>query len=357
VLEGELWYDTYARENNKDPITQLRPNTKINIREAQGSYCFFGLDKPYLELSAGVFPYKYDPDARNLGEYLFRTGTYPGYIITNFDDPKAIVTGFRLGSTLAGSLRQDLIFSTERQIQPYHDFSLSYLLGYSPLPALGLGAGASFNRLISVHTAYTDPKKPGNRYVNSAGDTLYYTFRGTKLMGRLTFDPKYFFGSLKRIFGSEDLHVYGEAAVLGVKNYPNTDTLINPDYYGDLSKRIPVMVGFNIPAFKILDVLSLEAEWYGCEYPDIYYRLNQQDGSIMPAPSTIAASQQHDYVLDNWKWSVYARKTFMNSFCITAQAARDHLRHRIVSELYNDEEGLLRTPGDWYWMLKISFLL
>jgi hypothetical protein len=178
VLEGELWYDTYARENNKDPITQLRPNTKINIREAQGSYCFFGLDKPYLELSAGVFPYKYDPDARNLGEYLFRTGTYPGYIITNFDDPKAIVTGFRLGSTLAGSLRQDLIFSTERQIQPYHDFSLSYLLGYSPLPALGLGAGASFNRLISVHTAYTDPKKPGTDTSTAPGIRCITPFAG-----------------------------------------------------------------------------------------------------------------------------------------------------------------------------------
>lgn len=33
----------------------------------------------------GYFPYKFNPDATNLGEFLFRTGTYPLYLISNFN--------------------------------------------------------------------------------------------------------------------------------------------------------------------------------------------------------------------------------------------------------------------------------
>jgi hypothetical protein len=53
----------------------------------------------------------------------------------------------------------------------------------------------------------------------------------------------------------------------GLKNYPITDT--SDEYYpgyNDLLKRTPIMFGFNVPTCKVLDVLSLEAEWWD-SYP------------------------------------------------------------------------------------------
>ena len=65
-------------------------------------------------------------------------------------------------------------------------------------------------------------------------------------MARVCFDFKKFFNT--NIFGDQDLKLYCEAAILGVKDYKL--------YYNNLVQRIPVMVGFNVPAFKILDLIA-----------------------------------------------------------------------------------------------------
>ena len=149
-------------------------------------------------------------------------------------------------------------------------------------------------------------------------------------------------------FGPEDLKVYGEAAILGVKNYQL--------YYDTLSQRLPFMIGFNFPAFKFLDVLAWEFEWYGSPYPNNY----QNAFSIQPKPRPIPDSPQqgytaNDYQHDNWKWSVYAKRTIANSFSVIGQVARDHFRAHIKLPYNVEREEGLTKPNHWYWMLKVAY--
>ena len=70
-----------------------------------------------LTVELGYYPFKYNPQSTNLGEYLFRSGTYPGWLVTGFehsiDRPKleGVHVSHAIGSTVR--LKQDLIVSTE----------------------------------------------------------------------------------------------------------------------------------------------------------------------------------------------------------------------------------------------------
>jgi hypothetical protein len=123
------------------------------------------------------------------------------------------------------------------------------------------------------------------------------------------------------------------------------------------------MVGFNVPAFGWLDVLSLEAEWYGLKGPDSF-RDRKEDGFPLPQSPTYWTENDQkfgtytasDYVgKDDIKWSVYARKTVMQGFQVVGQVARDHVRHSFDSPIQLDREEALTKPGHWWWALKFAF--
>jgi len=232
-----------------------------------------------LTVDVGRFEYKYNPESRNLGEYLFRTGTYPAYITTSFDLPLARVTGIKASLKLWDWLRQDLLVTTLTDIEPFTDITLTYIADASLLGnALDLGAGVQFANAISTNPSQTSTHDfSQNGYYSAPGDTAYYTFRGTKLLGRFMLDPKRFFNGtfVNNILGKEDGKIYVEAAVLGLESYPASNdygSTKQDNLYGydQLWQKIPVTMGFNVPTFRIFDVLSLEAEWYGCRYPDAY---------------------------------------------------------------------------------------
>jgi hypothetical protein len=155
------------------------------------------------------------------------------------------------------------------------------------------------------------------------------------------------------IFGSEDLRLYSEAAILGVKNYPASRN--NPYGYDTLRYKIPVVLGFTVPAFKLLDVVALEAEWYGGRYPDSYYKVFIKG---LPLPgSRQTTGTPRDYINDNWKWSIYVKRSFLDRCSIMAQAARDHTRWETSPSLAMnfDREEALNKPEHWYWTVKALF--
>ena len=369
--EVRIWFNNYPL--NTDYIggdhtgLPFRQFSSIAIAEASGTYSFFGNDNPLLKFSSGIFPVKYNPDAHNLGEYLFRTGAYVPYVQTFFEYQFGRLSGFRLSSVLGGIVQQDLFLHTEMQVQPLHDWSLSYLVN-ADMHVVEAGAGVSLHRYFPVSYALSQPKNPTNFYYDAQGDTAYFSFKGIKHMGRLAFDPKYLLPrAMAEKFGKQDLRLYTEAAVLGLKDYPaympqvtGTDTAWVLDsvknFYDEISQRIPIMAGFTFPTCGLLDYFSLEIESYRWPQMDVYYEQSFQ--SENPRPPSITAVNKYtkdDYKYGEWKWSLNARKTVFNSFSLIAQVARDHMRYDIYYEKNRDEEEAFTRSQEWYWMVRMNY--
>ena len=110
------------------------------------------------------------------------------------------------------------------------------------------------------------------------------------------------------------------------------------------------------PGFKILDVVSVELEYFKSPYP------NDWIGDLQyanPYPTDFSNPWQiENYVnKDNFKWSLYLKKKIAN-FEIRAIAADDHT----IYKAYNLEdvpcfEQTLKRPGDWHWYFEFRYNL
>jgi hypothetical protein len=369
--EGRVWFNVPKLRGTGQATYVHRQNNTFIISDANATYSFGDLDAPWLSWTAGLFPFKYNRQARNLGEYLFRSGTYPAYLINNFDLAFARLTGFKVSSDLFGMLHQDLIYSIETMIPPFFDGTLSYLANGDFWGFGEFGAGISFANLVSVDERVTTPSGgdlTNNMFVAADGDTGYYTFRGIKLMAKTCIDLKKFLYLLDFIpqddlFGAEDLKLYGEGLVLGLENYPRNDSAdilgqttpgMNAWGYDTLLNKVVAVVGINLPMFRFLDVFACELEWYGCTYPNSYKnRLGPGARKSYPVPD-YPSRLSANYNADNFKWSVYVKKLFFNKhFGVAAQVARDHIRNEtLVDESFDYEEALGRNDH-WWWMAKI----
>jgi hypothetical protein len=146
--------------------------------------------------------------------------------------------------------------------------------------------------------------------------------------------------------GPSDLRLFAEAALLGVKNYPF--------YYEKASERMPVMLGFNVPAFRLLDILCLQAEWYGSRFNQSNDKVTLGKGLPIPDATDFAAHELRDRNIDNWKWSVFAKRTINPGLRLYFQVANDHLRtitFRFIDETY----PVFNRPSHWYYMFKVEY--
>lgn len=336
----------------------LQKSFSFSLLEASSHSNWNISDGDTISVEFGYFPVKYNPEAMNLGEYLFRSNTYPGILVNGFEVADRVkLLGVRAGyinNTSSGRYKADVFINTETDLYPTRDISLSVLAGYTmPNTFIDFSAGLYFHHFIPFDRKRVTPAKvstfnPYSQYfVDSTGDTTDYTFRGTKTAARITFDPKVFFKS--GILGENDLKVYGEAAILGIKDYPG--------WYNDIFERMPVMFGVNLPAFKLLDVLALEVEYYRSPYENTidYWR----SGSPVPV---LVNNMGVDYYSnwkpkkdDDWKWSIYGSKTIKN-FRLSGQIASDHTNRSIYmvsgKKVYTE---MCRRTNDWYYMLRCGF--
>jgi hypothetical protein len=312
-----------------------------------------------LELGIGYFPYKYNSSVRNLGEYLFRSGTYPQYILTEVDFPMARLTGLRFGGALFNkTLNFDILATVNTEWTAIGDLNLSGILAWKPAPVIELGVGGSWCSIISANMDQTTPLNPTTQYLGykrGTSDTVIYnyTFAGQKIMGRFVFDIKQLFPGAD-LFGSEDLKLYAEAAILGLHDYPmSRDSLTQ---YENWLERVPVMFGLNLPTFKVLDVLSLEVEYFGNPYPN---STNSIRFGNIPVPLSSYGEERdpkntnlHE---DDIKWSVYLKRTIRNNISIMGQVANDHIRwHRMVYGAMDGNQAL-RKKTDWYYTFKFGY--
>ncbi len=176
-----------------------------------------------------------------------------------------------------------------------------------------------------------------------ARDTVTFTTKGIKLMARASFNIQKLFPI--SILGPEDLKIYGEVAMLGVENQPG--------FYKDRWQRLPIMMGMNLPTFKMLDVLSIEAEYFSSTLPD-----NFDQVLIYNFPSynsySLLFNNSRKNRRDDWKWSLYASKKVATGLSLRAQVANDHYRTVEQNNLFTGE-SLMRTPSNWYYVVSINF--
>ncbi|MBN1306683.1 MAG: hypothetical protein JXA18_02110 [Chitinispirillaceae bacterium] len=311
-----------------------------------------------LMIDAGYFPYKYNSSVRNLGEYLFRSGTYPQYLITDVDFPMARLMGLRLGASLWKTVTVDLLVTTNIEWTAIGDVNLSGLLSWKPFPLFEIGAGGSWCSIISMDLDKTTPLAEGSRYLDripGTGDTAIYnyTFAGQKVMGRMTLDLKHVL-PWKELFGEKDLQLYTEAAVLGLIDYPVS--IDGYTQYDTLRQRVPVMAGFNLPTFRFMDVLNVEVEWFNNPYPN---NLNPIKFDNQPVPLSSYGNEKSSVYMnlhdDDWKWSVYGKKTFAGNFFVMFQFARDHIRWYRLDYTAMDGKEALRKNDEWYYTFKFGY--
>lgn len=383
---GLFWYSL-----PEDQTLPHRRTTKFGpgVGEAQGLLAVGDAEKPWMRLQFGLFPYKYNPDSRNLGEYLLRSGTYPGYLVTGgwniIGSSAYMALGLRAHmSHLDGLIQQDFLLPMERDVEPNGDFSPAYIATVNQDGAFTVGAGIQLAHYLTFQSGRLAPDGPtfdqgplnrfkGDSVVLDTATTGYenFTFKGIKLMGRASFNPQAILES--DWLGPQDLKIYAEAAVLGVKDYAY--------YYDDILSRIPVMVGINLPTFKLLDALSVEAEYRRTDFPNSIawsFESSLPTWYLEPDPSIKAKFDRDNptgpddipktpgyadiikyydkttYRREGIKWSVYARKALATGLHLHAQAASDHMRG-ITFNPYPDRRPLTRTPGDWYYLLRLEF--
>jgi hypothetical protein len=370
IPQIKLWNDTWdwthmnAGSAANNPLNQ---HSTISLADAEGIFSFGSPDVLLYTVAAGVIPYKYDSEAKNLGEYLFRTGEHPAYIETFFDEAYATMSGLRVNAEIFRTLSVDLFLTTETEIQPMSDWSLSFLLGYKVPGYVDIGVGAMFDRLIPA-VPILDKNDGGggrpNTFKTSTGQVDSFSWGGTKIVAHLSVDPKGFLPSnISRIFGKEDGKIYGEAAILGVKNItaykdstdPNSGLSVPGHYvidsannfYSDIKQRIPVMAGFTIPTFKFLDYLSAELEWFGWPYSRNLYNL-ENFKYILPKP--IGKSNA-----SSMKFSFNMKKTVWKRISVIGQIARDHTRHDVYFNGNVDVDEVFQMPDEWGWWLKLQY--
>ena len=361
-------------ERMSAPIEAVKKNFKTYLLDAAMEHTFSINNKHTISTEFGFFPFKYNPQVRNLGEYLFRSTIYPTVIYNNFDIADEKLVGlhgkYKYAFNDLSNIQADLLFTSEQNIYPLHDFSLSYIFTGNFFNFINLGAGIMHSHLIPIdkkhiipanRTEISLPGAPNYNYYtfeDSSDNLTKYTFKGTKAMGRITLDPKAFFDL--RFFGSEDLKLYGEINVLGIKNFKG--------WYENRNNRLVYNLGFNLPGFKILDVLAVEGEYWDNPYPNALQNVWKQ-GSPVPYPGDDRTTPNyyrfHDdldttysfkpLAGDEWRWSIYASKTIFNRLSLICQFASDHtMRDKYFYNLKSYTEMIPRTK-DWYWIAKIKY--
>ncbi|MDB5102981.1 MAG: hypothetical protein JWP91_670 [Fibrobacteres bacterium] len=393
---------------------------------AKATYHFGGMDGMF-SLGGGMFPFKSNPDANDLGGYLLRSQPYPTSLTTGgnggltvIGDQFTMLQGFQ-GKMQAGNLGLDMLLTTETGLPPLYDWSLAFLANYKVADGLlDLGAGVEFKRLIQIKSEKTSVEALENSYFQKNGtwysgqvanynnpasflstqarrayakntpadsaignalmvraqamlaivDSLkqggpwldatnrvpgakYYTPAGTMVMARAGLDLKKIIAS--DAFSPEDLRLYGEIAILGVKDYPV--------YYEKVTDRMPIMLGFNFPTFHILDLLSVQWEYFNSPNLNNTYTMGEKNWAIpyLPEDGLFSQKEWNDLTTkDNYAWSIVARKRILGALTVNAQVARDHMRTIGTDWFYGsrfEPNEILHKTSSWYWMFQLGWNL
>lgn len=369
------------------------------------------------QLQFGLFPYKYNESAYNLGEYLFRSGPYPTHIMTGgyafVNNTSTYLQGLRAGYS-RGNFSSNLYFTTETTTPTLYDFSLAGIAKYKTSNGLvEILAGVNAKRILPVHPSQTTSKQISNAYFEKNGKTWtgsksyynehikFYKRRAVELgisgltqdsvnaevlatqwkadfdsvgkwIADTTSQPDYKYYTLTgtvlmggftldlkqlfshEVFGPNDLKLYGEIALLGVQNYPI--------FYEKRSQRMPIMAGINLPGFKFIDLISVQYEYFNSPFMNSYSQTGNSNGATPTIPEgddkDRSAVDFNDIATkDNSSWSVLVKKELTKGVWMSGQVARDHARTVSIDSWFGpglEPTEIMGKSNDWYWMFQLS---
>jgi hypothetical protein len=327
VVEDRLWLRVSVGGMFFNVAPQIVANPKsLPIKFGPGIEESFALYKwgdpkaSKLEAQVGLFKYKYNPDAFNMGEYLFRANTYPGILYKStwswMNREVYDAKGLRLAYTqLQGALRHELLLVMESNNFPAQSFSPGYVGTWSLGGILEMSAGVQFQHLVPVKPSWLTRKDRGDAVwveFPNIPDTIPL-FEGNITYNAPSKTPRVVPVS-DTLFPGSFATFKGDAQQIMVDTgggnlapiydvYPHTETPISfrgiktmarlsldmgrmlgiegagpfrifteaallgiedqPFYYDNIAERMPVMVGMNVPTFGLLDLLAFQVEWYG----------------------------------------------------------------------------------------------
>jgi hypothetical protein len=180
--------------------------------------------------------------------------------------------------------------------------------------------------------------------------------RAINLMGRVNLD---FAEMLDIREKTGSFNLYGEVAVLGVRN--------QPVYYENMIHRMPAMVGMHVPTFGILDLLAVEAEYLNNPYQDSQLGLEGSSyaalpGLSLPIPDLTSEEfkqprmPEADEHGDDVKWSVHAIRTLVPGVKLKIQAAHDHIRLHSYDPMPSPAPQTA-GKGEWYYLMHLQWSL
>jgi hypothetical protein len=295
----------------------------------------------------GVYDFKYNPDSKNLGEYLLRSTAYPTLLESSQGKDLLAYSYSRVAGVEYG-LNHDLwrakaLIYAEQFNLPVNDVTPAFFVAAGPKYAeveigVALDRFWMFGKRMQAKSLDTALQS----YIRSQG----LTFKATKVSIRGRLD-------IGEMTGMENgLRLYAETAILGLKN----DTL----YYKNMSERMPMMVGMDIPTFGILNTLSIEAEYLKNPYYDRHYPnndANAQTFSPLPAlnNSEYSAGNLPNFTKNDWRWSFFAKRSLNQWLDLEGRVASDHMRLYFYNGDYGSGEPFTQKTKDWYFLFRISY--
>jgi len=298
-------------------------------------------------IQGGLYDFKYNPDSKNLGEYLLRSEAYPTILESSQGKDFMAHSSSRVAGVEYdvdhGFFRQTALLYAEQYNIPVNDISAAYLAAVGSQKA-EIGFGIAYHRFLSlgeeINTSLVAPQQAA--YIEQQG--LEHKAVKTSLHGRLDF------GAILEM--EDNFKLYGEVALLGLKS----DTL----YYKNIKERVPMMMGLDIPTGGILNTFSVEAEYFANPYYGRKYLAKNLGGSnFSPLPyiDNYAKAALPKYARDDWKWSVYAHKALNSWVDLKVRLANDHLRLRNWDGDFEGGEPMTKVSGDQWYLLKGDWYL
>jgi hypothetical protein len=142
------------------------------------------------------------------------------------------------------------------------------------------------------------------------------------------------------IFSQNDMILFGEAVILGVKNFPVL--------YTDAAARTPISFGFNLPTFKMANLIQLEWEYFPhndiCAGEDYRYDFGTWNSVMQALYNRMSNKNQ-------WRWSIFIEKCFPRILTLQARCMKS--LNQDFKHLFRRSNEMRIPTYDWSYFFRL----